>query len=326
MWLLLFLALTNPLLPSGPDPWITTKDGYYYYMNTTGRTLEIRKTQKISELASAPPKVVWRAPESGPYSKDVWAPELHFLRGKWYIYFAADAGQNESHRIYALENASPDPTAGEWVMKGKVSDPTDRWAIDATVFEHNGKLYMAWSGWAGETNGRQDIYIAEMSDPWTIKGKRIRLSSPELPWERTEKASKTRVDVDEGPEFLEHGGKIFLVYSAGGCWTDGYALGMLTTSASADLLNAKSWKKTNSPILASSESAKAFGPGHNGFFQSPDGKEDWIIYHANPGPGMGCGNRRAPHVQRFTWNSDGTPNFGRPVEAGRDIPAPSGEK
>ena len=102
-------TLTNPLLPSGPDPWVTVRDGYYFYMNTTGASLVIWKTRGIAGLKNAERKVVWKAPASGPNSRDIWAPELHFLSGKWYIYFAADAGSNQSHRLWVLENTSPIP-------------------------------------------------------------------------------------------------------------------------------------------------------------------------------------------------------------------------
>src|ERR1035437_6397070 len=121
-------TLVNPLLPSGADPWINAHKGFYYYMHTTGSSLVIWKTKSISALATAEKKTVWRPPASGRYSHDIWAPELHFLRGKWYIYFAADSGQNESHRIWVLENAAADPLDGQWQMQGKVSDPSDRWA------------------------------------------------------------------------------------------------------------------------------------------------------------------------------------------------------
>jgi GH43 family beta-xylosidase len=87
--------------------------------------------------------------------------------------------------------------------------------------------------------------------------------------------------VNEGPEILTHGDKMFLVYSASGCWTEYYALGMLTTSIDSNLLDAASWKKSTQPVFQSSPAAHAYGTGHNSFFKSPDGKEDWILYHAN---------------------------------------------
>jgi GH43 family beta-xylosidase len=225
-------------------------------------------------------------------------------------------------------------------MKGKVADPSDRWAIDASVFENAGKLYMIWSGWQGATNGVQSIYIAELANPWTMKGERVRISTPDYPWEKIGDRTLTRnaeespganmdeplhIDVNEGPEILQHGDKIFLIYSSSACWTDFYELGMLTASASSDLLNPESWKKSPKPVFWQSPEAHAYGTGHNGFFKSPDGKQDWIIYHANSGPNQGCGGHRSPRAQPFTWKADGTPDFGRPVLTATPIARPSGE-
>ena len=113
---------------------------------------------------------MWTPPAKGPYSKEIWAPEIHFLQGKWYAYFAADSGKNNNHRIYVLENGSKNPMQGNWIMKGKLTTPEDKWSIDASVFENKGKLYLIWSGWKGDVNGEQDIYIAMMKNPWTTVG------------------------------------------------------------------------------------------------------------------------------------------------------------
>src|ERR1700709_2422175 len=95
-------TFTNPLLPSGADPWCIFKDGYYYYTNTTGKNITLWKTKNIATLATSERKVVWTPPASGSYSKDIWAPEVHYLQGKWYVYFAADNGKNINHRLYVL--------------------------------------------------------------------------------------------------------------------------------------------------------------------------------------------------------------------------------
>jgi len=302
-------------MKSGPDPWTVYKDGYYYYMHTVGNRLELWKTDNIAYLEKAEHKTIWRPPATGSYSRDIWAPEIHFLRGKWYVYFAADGGNNNDHRIYAIENSSPDPMNGTWEFKGKVADHTDRWAIDASVFENKGRLYMIWSGWEGEKNGEQDIYIAEMKDPFTITGPRVRISSPVYDWEThgdLNEPNLKHVNVNEGPQILKHGKKLFLVYSGSGCWTDNYSLGMLTADDSSDLLKPASWKKAPQPVFKSSPENGVYAPGHNSFFTSPDGKESWILYHANDNPGDGCGGKRSPRIQQFTWKADGTPDFGIP--------------
>jgi GH43 family beta-xylosidase len=318
----------NPLLPAGPDPWVTTANGYFYYMNTTGDNLTIRRTRDITDLAHAEVKTVWTPPPTGPYSKDIWAPELHQLDGKWYIYFAADDGHNETHRIYVIENGSADPLDGTWKFRGKVGDASDRWAIDASVFEDHGRKYLLWSGWEGTADGEQRIYIAHLKNPWTVDSGRTQLSYPEYPWEHVgdlpERPAVPHVDVNEGPEILTHGNRIFLVYSGSACWTDYYELGVVEATSGTDLLSLASWTKFDHAFFKQDREHHVFGPGHNGFFRSPDGTEDWIIYHANSASGQGCGEHRSPRIQKFIWNADGTPDFGKPVATDTELAKPSG--
>lgn len=323
-------TFTNPLLPSGADPWSIYHNGVYYYTHSLQDKLAIWKTTNLGSLKDAEQKVIWTPPAGTLYSKELWAPELHYLNNKWYMYFAADDGDNNHHRMYVLENASPDPMVGEWIFKGKVADASDKWAIDGSVFEHKGQLYMIWSGWEGGANGQQNIFMAKMKNAWTIDGTRVKLSSPTLQWEQHgdlhDTVNPPHVNVNEGPQWLTHNDKLFIIYSASGCWTDFYALGMLTASASADIMNPSSWTKAAQPVFKQSSKNKVFAPGHNSFFTSPDGSEDWILYHANDEAGQGCGSHRSPRAQKFTWNADGTPNFGEPVKTGTALALPSAKK
>ena len=317
---------TNPILSTGADPWVIYKDGYYFYTQTMGNRLELWKTANMAGLNNAAHITIWKPPVGKPFSKDIWAPELHFLQGKWYMYFAADDGKNKNHRLYVLENLSPDPMQGNWLLKGSVSDITHKWAIDASVFENKGKLYLIWSGWEGNVNGEQDIYIAQMGNPYTVTSKRVKISSPVYQWEKYgdlhDASNPPHVNVNEGPEMLKHGNRLFLVYSASGCWTDHYALGMISASASANLLDPASWVKTKTPVFKESEQNSVYAPGHNAFFKSPDGKQDWLLYHANPNSGCGCDGQRSPRMQQFTWKKDGTPDFGVPVREGISLSVP----
>lgn len=314
-------TFTNPLLPTGPDPWVYQKDGNYYYMHTTGSNISLRKTAKMSELGSAVSTVVWTPAPTGPTSHDVWAPELHFLDGKWYIYFTAGPGSCcGGQRLWVLENASADPTAGTWAEKGQLVVPgQDLWAIDGTILEQNGNRYLLWSGQEAGSD-QQNIYICRMSSPTALTGPRVQLSAPQLPWELNGFPK-----VNEGPEIIKHGTKTNLVYSASHCSTDDYALGLLTASSTADPMVATSWTKSAAPVFTKNPANNAYGPGHNAFFTSKDGQESWIIYHANLGPNQGCGNARNPRMQKFTWNADDTPNFGTPVATGTALPRPGGE-
>ena len=315
-------TFTNPLLSSGPDPWVIQKDTFYYYLNTFGNKIGIYKTNKMSALKNAPLTTVWTPPATGPYSKDIWAPEMHYLQGNWYIYFAADDGSNSNHRIYVLENTSSDPTTGTWNLKGKVADTSNKWAIDASEFDYNGQSYLIWSGWEGDVDGQQNIYIAKLSNPWTIDGDRKLISSPTYDWEKR----GSPPTVNEGPEVIRNSSnKVFMTYSASGCWTDSYSLGLLTLRDNGDPMNPADWTKSPNPVFTSKPENGAYAPGHNGFFKSRSGTEDWIIYHANSQTGQGCGDTRNPRMQKFTWNADGTPNFGEPVKINVPIKKPAGE-
>ncbi|MEO6148748.1 MAG: glycoside hydrolase family 43 protein, partial [Mucilaginibacter sp.] len=268
-----------------------------------------------------PGKLAWIPPAGQMYSSNIWAPELHYLDGKWYVYFAGDNGNDGNHRMHVLENASDDPTKGTWTYKGKIGDDSNIWAIDGSVFEHGGKRYFMWSGWKfqnGSQSGIQQIYIAEMSNPWTITGARYMISEPTYDWEMVGL-------VNEGPEILKNAaGDVFLVYSASGCWTDEYKLGMMKLTGTDPLVQAN-WTKYSTPVFQKNIANSVYSPGHNSFFKSPDGTEDWIIYHANNAAGLGCGGSRSTRMQKFTWNEDGTPNFGVPKSLSESLPAPSGE-
>jgi GH43 family beta-xylosidase len=313
----------NPLLSSGPDPWVTQKDTMYYYTNTSGNKISLYATSKMSDLKNARIVTIWTPPSSGPYSREIWAPEVHYLNDKWYVYFAADDGVNDNHRMYALQCDGADPMTGNWTFAGKIADTVnDRWAIDASVFNYKDQLYMVWSGWTGVVNTSQNLFIAKMKDPLTLDGERVLISQPGFAWEK----AGAPPAVNEGPEALINpAGKLFLTFSASGCWTDNYALGLLSLKDGGDPLNPSDWTKLPDPILTTASSNGAFSPGHNGFFKSRDNKEDWIIYHANSSAGQGCTDRRNPRMQQFSWSADGTPQFGVPAGINKIIRKPGGE-
>jgi GH43 family beta-xylosidase len=316
-------TFTNPLLPSGPDPYVVKKDSFYYYMHTVGDRIQVWRTKAMSDLRNAYNQTIWTKPASGPNSQNVWAPELFFLDNKWYAYYTAGTTTDlATQRMFVLENQSTDPMAGTWIEKGKIADPAaDFFAIDATLLEYNNKRYLIYSGQISAADNTQRIYIAQILNPWTLSSARVQISAPQLPWE-------TNGPVNEGPEILKNAaGRVFLIYSGSGCWTDDYALGMLTLADGADPMVPASWTKSTTPVFAKNPAVNVYGPGHNGFFKSADGTEDWIIYHANsaPGNGNGCGNSRSPRMQKFTWNTDGTPNFGTPVSTTTILRKPKGE-
>lgn len=113
------------------------------------------------------------------------------------------------------------------------------------------------------------------------------------------------------------------IYSASYCNTQHYKLGQLEYTGS-DPLNPASWTKHPNPVFRAANGVH--GPGHNGFFTSPDGSESWIVYHGNSSVSQGCGTTRSTRVQEFSCNSNGTPNFGSPAATSTDLAVPSRER
>ncbi|SDO69082.1 family 43 glycosylhydrolase [Lentzea jiangxiensis] len=305
---------TNPVKGSGPDPWLQFHNGYYYLATTTwNSTITMRRSRTLAGLSSAADTVVFSLSGRPNGCCNMWAPEFHPLNGRWYLYYVAGQNvpdYNPTQRLHVLESAGSDPM-GPYAFK---ADLGNTWELDPSILQHNGKLYLMGSA----MDGTQSLTITPMSNPYTISGARRTISQPTLAWERQTAA------VNEGAEPLYRGGRTMIVYSASACWGPDYKLGLLTLTGT-DPLNRAHWTKSPNPVFQRNDEHGVFGPGHNGFFKSPDGTEDWIVYHGNTSTSAGCGMERSTRAQKFTWNADGTPNFGTPVPLGVQLPAPSGE-
>jgi GH43 family beta-xylosidase len=307
---------SNPILPQRADPHVFRHtDGYYYFTATVPAydRIEVRRARTLGELTTAEARTVWAKHPHGPMGAHIWAPEIHFIDGKWYIYFAA--GRAEAIwdiRMYVLENASPDPLQGEWTEKGQIKMNWESFTLDATTFVHRGTRYLAWAQAAPPAKGT-NIYLAKMDTPWSITGKQVALTKPELPWETVGHR------VNEAPSVLIKNGRLFLTYSASA--TDAnYCLGLLTAKEDADLLDPASWTKSPQPVFKSDPAASQYGPGHNSFTTTPDGKTDIHVYHARSYEkikGDPLNNPdRATRAQILRWKADGTPDFDTPVADG----------
>lgn len=311
----------NPLNPyGGADPWLQYYEGNYYLATTTGRSeLIMSKSPTLAGLKTAVPVQIYAETDPSRCC-NMWAPEFHLLEGpnglRWYYYYSAGtSGTLDNQHTHVLESAGTDPM-GPYTYKARIFDPSnDVWAIDGSILKIEDMLYFLFSSWVGN---KQNLFIAPMSDPWTLSGSRVLLAEPEYDWEMS------GANVTEGPVALYHDDQIFIIYSASYCVTPDYKLGMLTYNG-GDPLQRSSWEKHPEPVFQRSDENGVFGPGHNGFFMSPDGTEYWIVYHANDDDSGGCDDRRTTRVQKFSWNDDGTPNFGIPVSREAEIAAPSGD-
>ncbi len=306
----------EPFIAQRADPYVYKHtDGTYYFTASVPAydKIILRHADTIMGLKDAKEATLWVKHDSGIMSCNIWAPEIHYLDGAWYIYFAAgEEGNMFNIRPYVLECKDADPMTGTWVEKGKMQcAPEDEFSfrafsLDGTVFENKGKYYYVWAEKVSVGKQISNLYIAEMENPCKLKTVQVLLTTPDYDWERVD------FWVNEGPAVIKHNGKIFLTFSAsatGAC----YCVGMLTAEEDFDLLDPLSWKKSRMPVLTTDYEKGIYGPGHNSFTKSDDNTKDLMIYHARPyeeiiGDPLFDPNRHAM-ILEVAWEEDGTPRF-----------------
>ena len=286
-------CVTDPMM-QGQDPQIELKDHVYNLVQSDGCNIHLRRSSTLSGLYSSPNSVIF-----SPGCSNVWAPEIHWISTNWFLYYSSDTGGTGNERVHVAQSAGTN-VFGPYTEKGVLFN--GYWNIDGSVFfAPNGQLYFVCSG---SPSGTQDICIAPMSNAHTLSGALTVISTPTQPWE-------LNGSVNEGPFGFVRNGQLFIVYSASGCWTDDYCLGLLRLTG-VNPLDPTAWTKTG-PVF--SKQPGAYGPGHNCILQD-DGGQWWNVYHANNLSGQGCGGYRQLRAQRISWDLSNTPYFGTPVPLG----------
>lgn len=259
------------------DPYIIKYNGNYYHcFSSDGLSVSITCANSIEKLKDNTSKIVF-VPSKNQYLKNFWAPELHIIDNKCYIYVACDDGNNYNHRMYVLENDSNDPM-NEYKLHGKITDDTDKWAIDGNLILYNDNLYYFWSGWNDNRNVRQNIYVAKLLDPFTISTNRVMISTPEYEWEKigcTSEDTEGKPYINEGPFAFIYNGELYLAYSASGSWDIGYCISFLKLNGSNPLIK-ENWYKYDKPVLSSNEFVK--GAGHCCILN--DNNKNYVFFHA----------------------------------------------
>lgn len=309
--------LLQPLIEQRADPQIYKhSDGYYYFTASVPAydRLELRRAETIDGLAQAEPVSIWHKPDTGPLSDLIWAPELHFNQGAWYIYFAAAPNRELKdgafqHRMYCISTEADSPLTGDWSEPRQIDTGMDSFCLDATAFTHHDQLYYVWAQKDPAIRGNSNLYIARMHRPDRIEGKPVRLSIPEIDWECR------GFLVNEGPAVLIRNGRVLLTYSASAT-DENYCMGLLWADEAADLLDPASWTKLKQPVFQSDYANRIFGPGHNSFTQAEDGETDLLVYHARTytdiqGDPLWDPNRHT-FVKPIRWDQDDFPIFGKP--------------
>ncbi|MCH7400664.1 family 43 glycosylhydrolase [Belliella kenyensis] len=306
------IEFQNPIAEQRADPWVyKDSDGTYYLIATVPEydRIVLRKAKTINGLKQAEEKVIWTKHPTGKMGHHIWAPELHRIDGKWYIYFAAGEAENIWNiRMWALSLDAKDPMQSGWKEEGQVISKIDSFSLDATVFEHNGKLYTIWAQNVRGGDHGTALVMSQMKDPITLTGPELVLTEPEFDWERV------KYNVNEGPAVLKRNGKIFVTYSASAT-NENYCLGMMWIDEDKDIMDIANWNKSPGPVFYTNEDLDRYGPGHNSFTLAEDNETVIMIYHARDykeiiGHELSDPNR-ATRARVVKWTNSGFPDFGQ---------------
>lgn len=283
---------------------------YYYTMQSPEDDILLYQTDDLTTLPTCTPKIIW-TPDSLNLHH-FWAPEIYHFNNAWYIYFEADDGNTDNHQLYVIENTSADPMQGQWQMKGALHTNDDwNFGLHPNVLDVNGELYLFWSGWPKRRveHETQCIYIAHLKDPWTVDSERVMLSQPEYEWERQwidpdGSRSAYPIYVNENPEaYLSPNGRhVCLCYSASGIWTRYHILGMLTASASANLLDPSVWTKSPEPVIVEDN---VYGASNICVVPALEGDSAYLLYEALWAENDQEIATRSIFLKTISWDNDG---------------------
>ena len=319
-------TVVNPISPfDAPDPFLTydEKTGYYYALFTRGSKLELFRSRHAgSVVTDADSRVIFtkNGEENGIWGC-IWAPEMHRgSNGRWYIYTSGSITEDHSQkRLFIMEGPEDDPFIGEWSFK---CFPTpDVFSIDPTVYtDKNGTQYLCVSRLDPIDGQVLDIY--DMENPYTVGKDHATIAKAELEWELIPPYVGGYAIV-EGAFFVEQNGRLFIIYSANGCWSDNYALGVLEHTGGS-LCCAENWKKHPEPVFTHANGV--YGPGHASFFRSPDKSELWCAYHGMKKSNPKCEpDKRYFNIQPMRFDDEGFPIKSIPVGYETPLMPPSGE-
>jgi len=272
----------TPFIAQRADPYVLHHGDEWFFTASVPEydRIVLRRSKSLEGLRTAEEHEVWHAHDSGPMSCHIWAPELRFLDGSWYLYFAAGEKENIWNiRPWVLRCEGMDPVRDSWTECGMLVRAdgdefsfTD-FSLDMTVFELRNIHYCIWAEKVSVGRKISNLYIAKMATPIRLATPQMLLASPSYRWERH------GFWVNEGPAVLKADGKVFVSFSASDT-SAAYCMGLIWMNETDDPMDISAWHKLNRPVFTTDAGKGIYGPGHNTFFEMNG--EVYTSYHARP--------------------------------------------
>ncbi len=322
------ISYQNPIAGYA-DPSIVYHDGYYYYTYAATHmktdALWMAKAANLCDIGKVEPVLIWSQALTGQGKEmtALWAPQLYFMDGRWYIYAAAqtdkDTATGHDRRFpYVWIGQEDDPT-GPYEYFGCMEnlDPDVFMYLSPRVIKHGGKWYMFMSGFyrPEDTNPHtQRMRVCELETPTKMASKQIVISSPCYYYEYDPADTAMLKGIMEGPyPFYTPKGDLYLFFAAGHTRTDYYATGIMRFNGTENdsLLDATKWEKFPEPLQYANLDNFVYSPGALVVTTSPDGSRYYGVYHAKEYH-LSAYSMRRMHMQEITFDETGFPHMEDP--------------
>lgn len=251
----------------------------------------------------------------------LWAPEVAYHGGKFYMYFSAGGHEGEGHQLRVATATRPE---GPFEDSGAVLTPDDPFTIDAHPFrDADGNWYLYYCrDFLDEEGGRAGtgIVVDRLLGMTRLAGERRTVVRPFADWQLYERRRRWYGRVwdwytAEGPFVRERDGRYYCLYS-GGAWKEpNYGVSYVVSDDPMGPFVPDPGAERGPEVLRTLPGS-VVGPGHASVVSAPDNLHDHIVYHAwDPDH-----TKRLMRVDRLDWKEDGPSSPGPTLEA---QPAPS---
>jgi GH43 family beta-xylosidase len=316
------------------DPFVLkTRDGYFAYgtghgPERDGRQFPILRSADLSRWEYLGGALAPLPPEGGvtPFTA-YWAPEVAEHEGRYYLYYsAATGGLDETHRLrvaIAERPEGPFQDAGRITLSGEFANV---FCIDAHPFHDpkTGKWYLFFAtDFFTERVGTGTAVVPLADDLRSAAGPAQTVLRASAEWHVYERnrplygKTWSAWHTVEGPFVWHHAGRYYCFYSGGNWQTHAYGVGY---GVADDPLGpyVDQWNKEGPSVLRAIE-GKVLGPGHNSVIVGPDGRTEYLVYHAWDAQRTA----RRMFIDPLIWMEDGTGHPPRPRCTGPTLDASS---
>ncbi len=308
------------ILAGGADPAIVaTQDKAgdpAYYVVSTGRGIrlsyssDLRNWKRVGRIFDEDVPA-WAAAEV-PNSQGIWAPDLSFHNGLYYLYYSVSSFGSQRSVIGLAVNKTLDATSSEyrWIDRGKVLESSpgkcDFNAIDPALFvDQDGTWHLFFgSFWSG-------IKVVDV-DPRTGKPKEDAKIVP------VAARPRHRTHAVEAPYVIFRNGYYYLFVSWDRCCdgADSDYKVMVGRSRKAtgpyrDADGRAMLEGGGTCVLAGNERWR--GPGHNSVLTTDNGQ--WLVHHTYDVQNLRT--QRVLQIRPMSWSSDHWPTVGEPIQLTR---------